>query len=243
MHTEVRALTKTFGGTVALDNVSLRFAPGEIVAVIGLNGAGKSTLLNCLAGVLAPSRGEVRHDDRPFTRDRLDVRRRLMFFPDNPVLFGDHTLLDHLALLFRLYERPTEGIESRLVDLMAEFDVLALAEARLATLSRGQIYKCGLVALLGIAPQLWLLDEPFASGMDPHGLATFRRHARAAASECGATVVYTTQILEVAQKFCDRLIVLNRGRVERELSAAELAAHAHDGALDALLESFRETPA
>lgn len=239
MHVQLSGVSKKFGATTALAGVSLDLRPGEIVAVIGLNGAGKTTLLSCLAGLLAPTRGTILFEGQPFKRDRLDVRRRLLFVPDQPVMFGDDTLIDHVASLLKIYERPTAGAERRIVELLREFDVLALAEAPLGTLSRGQFYKCGLVGLLAVAPELWLLDEPFASGMDPHGLAALRRHARAAA-DAGATIVYSTQILEVAQRFCDRLLVLNHGELAREFSATELSAADASGQLDSLLESFRE---
>ena len=242
MEARLIGVTKKFGGTVALRDVSVEFRPGEVVALIGLNGAGKTTLLNLLAGLLVPSRGEVRFDGRAFGRDQLDVRRRMMFIPDVPVMFGDESLIDHLATLHRLYERPTANVEDRLVALMEDFDVLGVARAPLGTLSRGQIHKSGLVGLLAIDPELWLLDEPFASGMDPHGLAAFRRHAQAAAAR-GRTVIYTTQILEVAQRFCDRLIVLNQGEVVRSIPGADLRSAHAEGMLDTLLESFRETPA
>lgn len=239
MRVSLAGVTKKFGRTSALSEVTIDFDPGQITAIIGLNGAGKTTLLSTIAGIVVPTEGEVRFDARVFSRDQLDVRRRMMFIPDYPVMFPDDSLIDHVASLFRIYERQTENAEARVIELMKDFDVLPVADVPVPTLSRGQYYKCGLVGLIAIEPDLWLLDEPFASGMDPHGLAAFRRHARAAADR-GATIIYTTQILEVAQRLCDRLVILNAGKLARVMSGDEVRAAAATTALDDMLESFRE---
>ncbi|HVU32266.1 MAG TPA: ABC transporter ATP-binding protein, partial [Opitutaceae bacterium] len=166
MNVELQQLSKRYGAVHALDRVSLNLGPGQIVAVIGLNGAGKTTLLRCLAGIVAPTSGMVRYDAQPFLRRDLSLRRRLLFLPDFPPMFGHMTALQHIALLLRLYERETDNLDDRIIGNLREFDLLPLAEARLGTLSRGQLYKVALTALLAVAPELWLLDEPFASGLD-----------------------------------------------------------------------------
>lgn len=243
MHLELRHVTKTYLGNRALDDFSLSVPSGTIVAVIGLNGAGKTTLLRTLAGLIAPSAGEVLLGGERFRRDRIDLRRELFFLPDFPFFLGAHTPLQHLALLLRVYERDTVDIEDTLLGLLRDFDLLPLAEAPIAYLSRGQIYKVALAGLLAVRPSLWLLDEPFASGVDPQGLAMLKQHARAAVAR-GATVLYTTQILEIAERFSDLLCVVDRGRVRATYTRAELAALPTQGpdSLEARLRQFREVP-
>ena len=107
------------------------------------------------------------------------------------------TVLRHIGMVLRLYEADGDGMEERVIELMRDFDMLPLVEARMETLSRGQTYKAALCAMIAADPELWMFDEPFASGMDPRGLTAFRRHARDAANR-GRTVMYTTQILDVA---------------------------------------------
>ena len=115
MKVELQNVSKRYGATRALEDFSLTLEPGRIVAVIGLNGAGKTTLLRCLAGIVAPTAGEVLFDGQRFLRRDLALRRRLMFLPDFPPLFGHMNALQHIALLLRLYERETGGIDDELI--------------------------------------------------------------------------------------------------------------------------------
>lgn len=241
VHLELRQVTKSFDQNRALDDFSLTIPPGSIVAVIGLNGAGKTTLLRSLAGLVAPTRGEILFDAQPFRRDRLDLRRELFFLPDFPVLFAQHTPLQHLSLLLRIYERDTASLEDTLIGLLRDFDLLALAQTPIGHLSRGQIYKTALAALVAVRPALWLLDEPFASGLDPQGLAMLKHHARTAAA-AGATILYSTQILEIAERFSDLLCVVDRGRLQATYTRAQLAALPAEGpdSLESRLRQFRE---
>ena len=241
MNVELIGVSKRFGSTRALQDVTLTIPAGRIVAVIGLNGAGKTTLLRTMAGIIAPTRGEVRYDGDLFLRSRIDLRRRLVFLPDFPPVYGAQTTLQHIALMLRVYERPDIGVEDAIVARLGEFDLLPLAERPLMQLSRGQIYKAAFVGLLAVAPELWLLDEPFASGLDQQGLAMLKHHARAAAAT-GATVIYSTQILEVAEKMADLLCVIDRGKLALMLTRAELDALPATGpeSLESRLRQFRE---
>jgi ABC-type multidrug transport system ATPase subunit len=244
VNVELRTLSKKYGSVRALDGVSLTVPPGSIVAVIGLNGAGKTTLLRCLAGIVAPSAGEVLYDGEAFRRQNLALRRRLMFLPDFPPLFAQMNALQHIALVLRVYERDTHGVEDRIVTALQDLDLLPIAEQWLGGLSRGQLYKVAFSALLAVEPELWLLDEPFASGLDPQGLAILKQRARAAAA-AGATVVYSTQILEIAERFCDVLCVIDRGELRESFTRAQLATFPAEGpeSLESRLRQFREPSA
>ncbi len=212
MHISLGHLSKAYGGVTALDDVSLEIAAGQIVAIVGANGAGKTTLLRSLAGLAAPTQGEICYDGQPFHRGRVDLRRRFAFLPDTPCVYPQMTVLRHIGMAIRLYGAERPGIEDTVADLLREFDLLPLAESPLGTLSRGELYKAALVAVLAVDPEVWMFDEPFASGMDPHGLTAFRRLAREAAAR-GRTVLYSTQILELAERFADAVCVLYRGRL------------------------------
>lgn len=241
MRIELRGVLKNYGSMRALDHVKLEIAPGQIVALLGANGAGKSTLLRCLAGIVAPSKGDIYFDDEPFRRDRLDQRRRFMFLPDFPFLFPEKTVLRNISIPLRLYQADDHGMEEQVLALLREFDLLPLAQMPVAALSRGQAYKTGLVALLAVDPDVWLLDEPFASGMDPHGINAFKARARAAVAR-GRTVIYSTQILEVAERFCDRACVIQQGEIRAFERIEKLREQAADKAnvLQGLLDSLRE---
>ncbi len=241
MRVELRHLTKKFGSLTALDNFSLTLEPGQVTALIGLNGAGKTTLFRCLAGINAPTRGDVLFDGARFSRERLDLRRRMTFLADFPALYSGMSTLEHIALMVRVYERPAADLEERLIPILGDMDLLAQAEAPIARLSRGQMYKAALAGLFAVQPDLWLLDEPFASGLDPRGLGVLKAQARLAAAQ-GAAILYSTQILEVAQKFSDRVCILDRGKLRAEFSRAELNALPETGpaSIEARLSQFRD---
>jgi ABC-2 type transport system ATP-binding protein len=209
---ELTGVRKTYGRTPALAGLTLTLQPGQIVALLGANGAGKSTLLRTLAGVVRPDAGEVTYDGQPFSPDNLPLRRRMLFLPDFPPLFGGATVAQHIGMGLRLYEADGPESPARVVHWLRELDLLSLAEAPVESLSRGQAYKTALTVLLAVDPELWLLDEPLASGMDPRGLQVLRREARAAAQR-GSTILYTTQVLEAAERFADRIAVLHQGEL------------------------------
>jgi len=240
MKVELRAASKRFGKTRALDKVSIEFKPGEIISVLGPNGAGKTTLLRCLAGIAALDEGEVYYDDQPFQRDDLAVRKRFFFLPDFPFLFWDQSVMRNLGIILRLYEADRSGVEGRVVELLREFDLLPLAASPVGNLSRGQIYKSALTALAAVDPEVWLLDEPLASGMDPLGLSAFKRLAREATAR-GHTVIYSTQMLDVAERFSDRVCVIHQGEVRAFDTLEQLRSTAvdRDNVLEELFQKLR----
>lgn len=213
MQISLQGVRKYFGSVAALEAMSLEIAPGEIVAVLGANGAGKSTLLRLLGGILVPTAGSIEMDSRPFGREAMELRKRLGFLPEFAPVYPDWTPLAHISMLLRLYEREEDQtLPVRIVELLREFDLLAVAESSMRTLSRGQMYKAALVALLAVDPELWILDEPFATGMDSRGLNAFRRHCQEAVKR-GRTILYSTQLVEVVESLATRVCVVNKGRL------------------------------
>ena len=236
MKIELRALSKSYGRSRALDRASLEIAGGQIVAILGANGAGKTTLLRCLAGIAAPDSGELVYDNRVFERDEMDLRRQIFFLPDFPVVFYEMSVVRHIGMVLRVYEKAEPGIEARVLQLLKDFDLFAVAENPLNTLSRGQVYKAALVSMIAASPAVWLLDEPFASGMDPHGISMLKRYAREAPAG-GSTIIYSTQILEVVERFSDRVCILHQGEV-RAFDSVKLLDHGNQGG--GLTEIFRQ---
>lgn len=229
-------LVKRYGSKNALDGVTLEIHPGEIVAILGTNGAGKTTLINALAGVVGVAAGQVFFDDQPFVTGRADLRRRFALLPDIPPIAGYWTPIRLIGSMLKLYERP--AFEDRVQALLEQLDLLSVAGWNLGRLSRGQVYKSVLAAFIAADPEVWFVDEPFSSGMDPRGLNCFKEYARQAAIR-GHTIVYTTQIIEVAEQFSSRICVLDQGKVKAYEAAAALGDSKE---LTAVLEQLRERP-
>lgn len=213
MRIRAERLTKKFGWVTALDDITWEIQPGQIVAILGPNGAGKTTLLNALSGSILLASGQVFFDEELYTPGRSDLRKRFAFIPDIPPVPPHWTPLRFIGTTLKLYGVASPGVDDRVKDLLGQLDLLEVAGWRFRQLSRGQTYKAVLAAFLAADPELWLVDEPFASGMDPRGLNCFKQYARAA-TERGRTIIFTTQIIEVAEQFADRICILNKGRIE-----------------------------
>lgn len=232
MHIELKNVSKSFGRTHALRDFHLNVPPSSIIALLGENGAGKSTLLRILAGVCVPDTGVVRYDGKVYDRENMALRKRLHFTPDMPLLFPDQTVARNIATFAALYEKPTAGREEFLSHWLEETGSAALMKKTAALLSRGQMWKAGLGCVAAIEPELWLVDEPFASGMDALGMGAFRRLSRHLAAQ-GGTIIYTTQMVEMAMDFSDHICVIRDGEMglwERSSEIRSQLAGNPDGA-------------
>jgi len=239
MKVTVAGLKKRFGRQRVLKSVDLDLPKGSIVALVGVNGAGKSTILHCLAGLLSIDGGTVSFDAEEFRPDNIELRRRLLFLPDFPYFVLAKTLLEHFSLIIRLYGRDASALTDKTMNLLREFDLLPFAARPLVELSRGQLYKGALIALILADPDLWLLDEPLASGMDPLGLRAFQKYARQAADR-GSTILYSTQMLDVAERFSDHVAVLHDGLIRAFTKTSEIRANGADGGLTDLFSKLAD---
>lgn len=245
MHIEAEGLGRRFGRKQALRDLNFTCRSGEIVALIGNNGTGKTTLLQIIGGLLIPTSGTLRIEGEVVDRREEALRRCMAIVPDFPPFFPNHTVIQHLAMVCQLHAVDEVDLERRAMGLMEEIGILDLGEQRMVSLSRGQIYKAVLVSLLLTQPKLWLLDEPMASGMDPQGLAFLRKHLREQA-DTGATIFYSTQIAEIAERFSDRIFVLESGSLKIQESVCSLLERTGAASLEDALQSpliTRDEPA
>ena len=235
---ELDGVRKTYGSSQALAGCDLAVGPGELLAVLGLNGAGKTTLLRAMSGLVPVTSGHVVWDGQPLRREDLERRRRLLFVPDTPFLAPERTVLENLGLFLDAYE--VERDAAFIADLLESFDLLETATAPVSSLSRGQAYKVGLATLFAVNTEMNLLDEPFASGMDAVGIGEFRRRSRRLVEE-GGSLLYTTQLVDLALEFATRVVVLHDGRVHADLAPGDLraaAAKKSDPVLAKLVSDF-----
>ncbi|MFO0693946.1 MAG: ABC transporter ATP-binding protein [Polyangiales bacterium] len=241
MDLRLESVSVFFRSGCALDAVSLTFDRPGIVALVGANGAGKTTLLRVASGSLVPQLGTVRVDGEVLVRGRVDLRRRIAFMPDSAMPYGHWTPLRYAASVLRLYEADGPGAEKRVLDLLRAFGAIEYAERALGDLSRGELYKSCLVPLLASGAPLVLLDEPFASGMDPQGIEALESWVRGHTKN-GGTVVYSTQWLDLAARFSDRTLVVDHGRVKAFLETSEIPTRLEgsDPIFDALRREVKE---
>ena len=239
MNIELRGVAKFYGRTRALDRASMEIVPGQIVGLLGANGSGKTTLLRCLYGLTMPDAGAIYYDDKEFTRDDIELRRRMFFLPDFPFVFAEMTVLQHVGMCLKLFGVSRPGVEALTVQLLKDLDLLPLAERPMLAMSRGQFYKAALCAMIAVDPEVWMLDEPFASGMDPQGISVFKERARDAAQR-GRTILYSTQILDVAERFSDRVCILDGGEVKAFGKLSELENMTTGKGLEQVFHALRE---
>ncbi|BDS07831.1 ABC transporter ATP-binding protein [Oceaniferula spumae] len=237
MHIELDQICKQYGQETVYNQLSAEIEAGTLLCVLGVNGSGKTTLLRMLAGMAGRDSGDLRFDGESALRDNISQRLKLCFLPDFPVLFTERTPLENIAIFIKLWQVETPPPHEEIINLLEELDLLAHCRKPINKLSRGQMFKVALACLIIVNPELWLIDEPFASGMDPQGISVFKKHAKLAV-ERGHTVIYSTQLLELAEKFSSRIWVVHNGGLAADGTALELAENSGD--LESLFNKLRE---
>ena len=217
---DVRDVSRRFGQLVALDDVSFRVEPGEIVALLGPNGAGKTTASRIIAGILAPSSGEVIVDGTSVTAEPDAVRERCGFVTDQPALYDRMPLRDYLEFFARLYD--VDDPVKRTKELAVMLGLADRLDTRLAAFSRGMKQKVAIARGLVHDPPVLLLDEP-ATALDPETARSLRAFIVSLRARHRA-ILLCTHDLDEAQRIADRVIVLYRGRVARSGTTGELRA-------------------
>ena len=231
---EIEAVTKRFGETLALHDLSLTLAPGEMLGLLGRNGAGKSTTIKLATGLLKPTTGTIRvlgHDIGE--GDAIEAKRAIGVLPEDMALAEGLSGPQFLRFVGRLHGLEDGEIDRRRDDL---FDLLDLRPARgglIADYSYGMKKKLALCAALLHAPRLLFLDEPF-EGIDPVTSRTIKDLLGGLRLK-GVTLLLTSHVLEIVEHLCPRIAIIDKGRLLGDGSLAELRQrHGHEGSLEAL---------
>jgi ABC-2 type transport system ATP-binding protein len=224
---EVRDLLRRFGRFVAVDHVSFHVGRGEIFGLLGPNGAGKTTTFRMLCGLLPASSGTLRVAGVDLGRARASARQRIGYVAQKFSLYGQLSVVENLDFFASAYSLRGEHKLARVTWAMAEFDLGAFADAPAVSLPGGYKQRLAMAAALLHEPELLFLDEP-TSGADPLARREFWRRITAMA-QAGVTVVVTTHFMEEAE-YCDRIAILDAGRVLAEGTPAAIRAHVAAGA-------------
>ena len=229
---QIEGLTKRFGDTRALDDVTLRVGAGEIVGFVGSNGAGKSTTMRIAMGLLAPDAGTVTWDGAPVG---VAARRRFGYMPEERGLYPKMRIADQVAYLGRLYGLDAGTAKRRAHELLETMAVAAKPTDPVNALSLGNQQRVQLATALVHEPELLVLDEPF-SGLDPEAVdvtAAVLEQRRAA----GVGVLFSSHQLELVERLCERVVIIRGGRIVAAGTLAELRAAAGPRELEVEVEA------
>lgn len=215
----VSGLTKDYGVRRAVDNLTFEVEQGEILGFLGPNGAGKTTTMRILSGYMPPTEGEVTVAGYDVVAESIEVRRRVGYLPETVPLYTDMTVFDYLKFMADLRHLP--NAEDRIDNTLEMVGMEDRAEGYIGNLSKGLRQRVGLAQALLHRPEVLILDEP-TIGLDPGQVVDVRNMIREIGKE--RTVLLSTHILSEAQQLCDRVLIINKGRIAAEDTPANLQA-------------------
>jgi len=234
---ELRAVTRRFDEVLAVDGLTLDVRAGEVFGLLGPNGSGKTTTVRMIAGLLAPTSGQVRVQGADVTQDPLAARRCLGFVPDGAPLYPNLSPRQHLELVGRLHGLDEDEIQGEALRLLTVLGLHDRIDEPVGRFSRGMRQKTALCCALLPRPDLLVLDEPL-SGLDAPTAAVFKE-VLAAWAKAGRSVLYTSHLLDVVERVCDRMAILDQGRLVGLGSLDELRSRAgQEGTLEQVFSSL-----
>jgi ABC-2 type transport system ATP-binding protein len=215
-------LVKTYGRFTAVDGVSLDVPPGEIHGFLGPNGAGKTTTIRIIAGLLKPTSGRVVIDGHDLASHPARAKASLGFIPDRPFLYDKLTAIEFLRFHSGLYGLEGDGVPRRIGELLDLFELTAWGDELIESFSHGMKQRLVMCSAFLHRPKGVLVDEPMV-GLDPRGARLIKDVFRAMA-ERGVAILMSTHTLEVAQEMCDRISIIQKGRIIARGTVDELRA-------------------
>ena len=216
----IEHLTKAYGEKKAVDNLSLHIAPGEIYGFIGHNGAGKTTTLKSVVGILQFDAGEITIDGISIKENPLECKRRFAYIPDNPDLYDYMTGIKYLNFIADIFGVGANERQARIRKYGDAFELTADLAQPIAAYSHGMKQKLAIISAWLHEPKLILMDEPFV-GLDPKASHLLKEMMREMCDEGGA-IFFSTHVLEVAEKLCDKVAIIKSGRLIRSGTMEEV---------------------
>lgn len=210
---KIEHLTKTYGDKKAVDDLSLHIAPGKIHGFIGHNGAGKTTTLKAVAGILRFDEGEITIDGTSIKNDPLACKKKLAYIPDNPDLYEFMTGIKYLNFICDIFDVSAEKRQPRIHKYAELFELTNDLAQPIASYSHGMKQKLAIISAWVHEPRLILMDEPFV-GLDPKASHLLKGMMREMC-ENGGAIFFSTHVLEVAEKLCDRVAIIQSGKLIR----------------------------
>ena len=229
---KIEHLTKTYGEKKAVDDLTLHIAPGEIYGFIGHNGAGKTTTLKSVVGILQFDEGEILINGKSIRTAPLDCKRNIAYIPDNPDLYDYMSGIKYLNFIADIFGVSADERKERIRKYSEIFELTADLAQPIAAYSHGMKQKLAIIAAWLHSPKLIIMDEPFV-GLDPKASHLLKDMMREVCDEGGA-IFFSTHVLEVAEKLCDKVAIIKGGRLVRSGTMEEVKGD------DSLEEVFLE---
>jgi ABC-2 type transport system ATP-binding protein len=217
---EIQNISKDYGNKLAVKDLNLTLHEGEVFGLLGPNGAGKSTTIKMITGILNPTKGDVIIDGHSITQDALEAKRCFSFVSDTPDMFLGMTGIDYLSFLASVYKIDQKQFISKVEELSVEFAMKDALPDMIINYSHGMRQKIFIIGSLLHDPKNWILDEPL-TGLDPDAAFKVKNYMRKMA-ENGKTVLFSTHVLDVAEKICDRVGIIAHGELKFAGTLTEL---------------------
>lgn len=218
---EIKNVTKTFNSDIkAVDDLSFKVDDGEIVGFIGPNGAGKTTTLKMMTGILRPDNGKILINNYDMQKEPLKAKQEIGYIADSPDMFLRLKGIEFLNLIADIYKVSTEERKVRIADLAKRFGLEEVLGEQMQSYSHGMRQKIMVMSALVHNPSVWILDEPLI-GLDPKSAFALKKMMREHA-DAGNSVLFSTHVLEVAEKICDKIIIIDHGKAVFYGTFAEL---------------------
>lgn len=217
---EIQNLTKIYGEKKAVDNLTLHIKPGELYGFIGHNGAGKTTTLKSVAGILRFEEGEIKVNGISVREDPLECKKNIAYIPDNPDLYDYMSGIQFLNFIGDVFEVPAKVREERINRYADAFGLRFDLGQPVGAYSHGMKQKLAIISAWLHEPKLILMDEPFV-GLDPKAAFTLKEMMRETCS-AGNAIFFSTHVLEVAERLCDKIAIIKDGKLVREGTMEEV---------------------
>ena len=217
---KINHFSKTYGEKKAVDDLTLHIRPGEIYGFIGHNGAGKTTTLKSVAGIMQFDSGEILIDGLSIQADPIGCKKKMAYIPDNPDLYEFMTGMQYLNFIGDVFGIPAKERTQRIKELADAFEITGDLNQSISAYSHGMKQKLAIISAWIHQPQLILMDEPFV-GLDPKAAHTLKGMMRQVCDRGGA-IFFSTHVLDVAEKLCDKVAIIKGGKLIRSGTMEEV---------------------
>jgi ABC-2 type transport system ATP-binding protein len=235
----VNQLSKKYGVKIAVDEVSFQVDAGEVFGYLGPNGAGKSTTIKMLTGLLKPDSGTITINGIDVLADPVAAKKQFGYVPESGALYEKLTPFEYLQMVARLHKMPETTISHKIYELLDLFQMTANADQRMASFSKGMKQRIVISAALIHNPDVLFFDEPL-NGLDANAVLLVKQLIRNFAEQ-RKTVIYSSHILDVVEKICDRVAIIDKGKIIAEGKVKDLESMTQQSSLELVFKELTQT--